>query len=296
MSGRNGARARLASDAHRVGRARDDRADGVGVAGGEDARDLPGQARVAARAAARHGEAGPQALEELLLRAGARHRRERASHVGEGVGVAAADGRHARLAAHDPGPLVVALRHRPVQGLDEGQPPEGQPQVGELAGAGERGEEVVDGGGQALLGQEREEGLEVGPPGLEALVLPLVQAEHVDVELSPALEERRVTSSLTKVSGRWARESAPSIVSWSVSVTRSMPRPASPLVHRERIGVAFPADVLAAPGPPRGPSTRSGRAGRSASAPHPRVHRPPPVAGSAIVRPRPLELREVARE
>ncbi len=97
------------------------------------------------------------------------------------------------LAAHEPGLLVVGLGHRPAQGLDKGQPAEGPAQVGELTLAGERGEEVVHGGGQALLGEEGEEGLEVVPARLEGLVLPLADAEDVDVQpAAPADEDRHL--------------------------------------------------------------------------------------------------------
>ena len=186
---------------------------------------------------------GPQTREELLLRAGARDGRERAGHVGEGVGVAAADRRHARLAAHDPGPLVVALGHRPVQGLDEGKPAEGQAQVGELPRAGERGEEVVDRGRQALLGQEREERLEVAPPGLEGLVLPLVEAEDVDVELPPAVEEDRHLLAHEGVGQVGEREGPLDRV--VVGERHEVhPPPPRPVVDLERVGIALPPDVL----------------------------------------------------
>ena len=102
---------------------------------------------------------------------------------------------------------------------------------------------MVDGGGQPLLGQEREEGLEVGLPGLQALVLPLVQAEHVDVELSPAFEEDGDLLAHEGVGQVGERERPLDRVVVGQGDEVHAP-PASPLVHRERGGVAFPADVL----------------------------------------------------
>jgi len=163
--------------------------------------------------------------------------------VGEGVRVAAAHRRHARLAAHDSSPLVVALRHRPVQGLNEGEPAEGLAQVGELPRAGERGEEVVDRGRQALLGQEREERVEVAPPGLEGLVLPLVEAEHVDVELPPPVEKDRHFLAHEGIGQVGDREGSLDrvVVGEGHEVH---PPPPGPVVDVERVRVALPPDVL----------------------------------------------------
>ena len=139
----------------------------------------------------RHGEAAPQTVEELLPGSSPGHRGEGARHPGQGVAVAASDRGEAGEAAGEARMLVVGRRHAAVQGLDEGEVLQGQVEVGELPRPREGGIEMVDAGGNALLGQVGEEGLGiVALPG-DPLVLRLGDVEDVDVELPPGGEPNR---------------------------------------------------------------------------------------------------------
>jgi hypothetical protein len=102
---------------------------------------------------------------------------------------------------------------------------------------------VVERGRQALLGQEGEQCLEVVPPGLEGLVLPLVEAEHVEVEPPPAVEEDGHLLAHEGVGEVGEREGSRDrvVVGERDEVHASPPRP---IVDLERVGIAFPADVL----------------------------------------------------
>jgi hypothetical protein len=85
----------------------------------------------------------------------------------------------------------VALGHAAVEGLDQGQAAEGQPQIREPALSGQGREEVVHRSREAFLGQVGEEPFRVAAEGLDALVLALREVEHVHVELTTSRNEDR---------------------------------------------------------------------------------------------------------
>jgi hypothetical protein len=159
------------------------------------------------------------------------------------VRVAAAERPQAAGAAHEPGLLVVPLGHRSVQRLDQRQPRERQPHVGQLARAGEGGEQVVDAGRDPLLGQQREQRLGIAPARLQLRVLALPDPEHVEVELAAGLELERQL--LRHETVRKVREPERALDRVVIAQRHEVhPTPARPLVDLERVRVALAPEVV----------------------------------------------------